>query len=88
MDENKNLAEGMEPLNDAELKNVAGGEVVDYFITFYCGHCGAVAEKYTYFPGFSYKCTSCERLLKSTECRRNTVTYSVDGEAHTVSANF
>ena len=88
MADEKDLVDGMETLNDSELASVDGGEVVDYFITFYCGHCGAVAEKYTYFPGFSYKCTGCGRLLKSTECKRNTVTYEINGEFHSVSADF
>ena len=88
MDENKNLAEGMEPLTEAELADVDGGEVVMLTTTYYCTRCGGIAEKYTYFPGYSYKCTSCKHLLKSSECRRITVTHSVDGDAHTVSAYF
>lgn len=88
MEENKNLANGVEPLSNPELNDATGGDSEYYTTTYYCPHCGGVAEFNTHYTGFSYKCTSCGRRLKSTECERNYLTHTIKGDVHTVSGNF
>lgn len=87
MEEKKQL-EGMEPLNDAELKDVAAGVETNETYTYYCKHCGAICNvDLLPFMGYSIKCPNCG-TLNNKEFKRVDVTTTIDGERHTVSAEF
>lgn len=86
MGENKNLSGAMEPLSEPELKGVSGGYTTTEEVLYFCPKCGGRAER-TLFYSF-FRCTKCGKDLLEAQTVKKVFTKTIDGDAHTIRAEF
>ena len=88
MDENKNLSEAKEPLSEAELESVAGGVETKKVTEYCCPKCGGHVRSVTQIFGASLQCENCGARVSQNEVVKRVYTYTFEGNAHSVSADF